>query len=184
MMRRLVLHPTQTAQWHSLVCDAEKASNLYLDEDLQSYLVFLLMRFLDKPDMAAKILAREYLDSLLSSGQRQQEQLRNVGDVCLLHAGLFPRRALRKRVSENYFTELGCGAYEHLSMLLEHEFAGIYHRLSQSFESLRDLLKTMRQLGEAANNPSTRFMYHHPQNDDSQKSQSTLSGAKSSRFHH
>ena len=56
-MSKLVLHPTSTAQWHSLVCEAESASNIYLDEELQSYLVFLLMRFLDKPAMAAKVLA-------------------------------------------------------------------------------------------------------------------------------
>ena len=106
-MRRLVLHPTSTAQWHSLVCDAESAANIYLDEELESYLVFLLMRFLSKPDIAEKIIALDYIDSLLSSGQRKQEKLRDVGDVCLIHAGLFPRRARRKRVSEQYFIDIG-----------------------------------------------------------------------------
>lgn len=145
-MRRFVLHPTPTAQWHSLVCEAEVASNIYLDEELQSYLVFLLMRYLDKPGMAAKILALDYIDSMLSTGLRQEEKLRDVGDVCLIHAGLFPERARRKRVSEQYFIELGCGAYQQLSVVVENQIADLYYRLSRSFLSIRDLLQAMSNL--------------------------------------
>jgi len=147
-MRRLVIHPTSTAQWHSLVCEAESAAKIYLDEELQSYLVFLLMRFLSKPDIAGKILALDYIESLLSSGQRKQDKLRDVGDVCLIHAGLFPKRAKRKRVSDSYFIELGSGAYHHLSGVMEHQVAELYYRLSQSFVPIRDLLNTMYTLGD------------------------------------
>lgn len=147
-MSKLVLHPTSTAQWHSLVCEAESASNIYLDEELQSYLVFLLMRFLDKPAMAAKILALDYIESMLSSGQRKEEKLRDVGDVCLIHAGMFPQRAKRKRVSEKYFIELGCGAYQQLSVVVEQPIAPLYYRLSQSFLPIRDLLHVMSRLEE------------------------------------
>lgn len=145
-MRRFVLHPTPTAQWHSLVCEAEVASNIYLDEELQSYLVFLLMRYLDKPGMAAKILALDYIDSMLSTGLRKEEKLRDVGDVCLIHAGLFPDRARRKRVSEQYFIELGCGAYQQLSVVVENQIADLYYRLSRSFLPIRDLLQAMSNL--------------------------------------
>jgi len=170
-MRRLVLHPTPTAQWHSLVCEAESASNIFLDEELQSYLVFLLMRFLDKPSMAAKILALDYIESMLSSGQRKEEKLRDVGDVCLIHAGFFPERAKRKRVSEQYFIELGCGAYQQLSVVVENPIAPLYHRLSQSFLPIRDLLQAMRQLEE---NPSTNATMHHLNNIFSQTNESPV----------
>jgi len=150
-MRQLVLHPTQTAQWHALVCEAESASQIFLDEELQSYLVFLLMRFLDKPGVAGKILALEYIESMLSSGQRKEAQLRDVGDACLIHAGFFPERARRKRVSEQYFIDLGCGAYQQLSVVAENPIAPLYQRLSQTFLPIRDLLLAMRQLEEATN---------------------------------
>ena len=153
-MRQFVIHPTSTAQWHSLVCDAENAAKIYLDEDLQSYLVFLLMRFLSKPDIAGKILALDYIESLLSSGQHKQNKLRDVGDVCLIHAGFFPKRCKRKRVSDSYFVELGSGAYHHLSEVVENQIAELYYRLSQSFIPIRDLLNTMRNLGEYRNTGS------------------------------
>ncbi len=38
----LLLQPTTTAQWQSLVKDAESSSNLRLNNELESYLVFLL----------------------------------------------------------------------------------------------------------------------------------------------
>jgi len=147
-MRQLILHPTSIAQWHSLVCEAENAAQIYLDTELQSYLVFLLMRFLDRPDITAKVLALDYIESLLSTGQLQQDKLRDVGDVCLIHAGMFPKRARRKRVSEQYFTELGRGAYQQLSAVVEDRVADLYTRLSQSFVPLRNLLGVMCKLGD------------------------------------
>ncbi len=183
-MQRLVIHPTQTAQWHSLVCEAESVANYFLDEELQSYLVFLLMRFLNKPDIAARILAREYLESLLSTGQSQCDKLRDVGDVCLLHAGFFPHRARRKRVSESYFTQLGCGAYEQLAVVQEHEFSGLYFRLSQSFASLRDLLKTMKQLGERHQNHDGTPFFIHAQSDHLQPEKDATQTLPSKRHRH
>lgn len=150
-MSQLVLHPTSTAQWHSLVCEAEGIAQVYLDEELQSYLVFLLMRFSSKPDIAARILALDYIDSLLSSGRPQRDKLRDVGDVCLIHAGFFPRRARRKRVSEQYFVDLGSGAYRHLSAMLETRGARLYQRLCESFVPIRDLLRAMRDVNQQAN---------------------------------
>ncbi|MGD8639379.1 MAG: hypothetical protein PVG89_02055 [Gammaproteobacteria bacterium] len=145
-MSQLVLHPTSTAQWHSLVCEAEQAANVYLDEELQSYLVFLLMRFLSKPDIAGRVLALDYIDSLLADGRQQQDKLRDVGDVCLIHAGFFPRRARRKRVSEQYFIDLGSGAYQHLAVVMENQVADLFYRLHESFVPIRDLLRAMRKL--------------------------------------
>ncbi|MGD8570134.1 MAG: hypothetical protein PVJ39_18755 [Gammaproteobacteria bacterium] len=147
-MSQLVLHPTSTAQWHSLVCEAEGLARVYLDEELQSYLVFLLMRFSSKPDIAARVLALDYIDSLLSTGRNQQDKLRDVGDVCLIHAGFFPRRARRKRVSEQYFVDLGSGAYRHLSAVLETGGARLYQRLYESFLPIRDLLRAMRSVNQ------------------------------------
>ena len=160
-MRQFVIHPTSTAQWHSLVCEAESAAKIYLDEELQSYVVFLLMRFLSKPDIAGKILAIDYIESLLSTGQLKQNKLRDVGDVCLIHAGFFPKRSKRKRVSENYFIELGSGAYHHLSEIEENQISELYYRLSQSFVPLRDLLNTMHSLGDYHSKASA--IYRLPQ---------------------
>ena len=41
----LILHPTPMALWYSLICEAQKEVSVQLKTELESYLVFLLMRF-------------------------------------------------------------------------------------------------------------------------------------------
>lgn len=143
----IVLHPTPTAQWHSLVCEAEAEADFYMDEELQSYLVFLLMRHLSKPELASRILALDYLKGMLAAGNHQHNILRDVGDACLLYAGFFPKQANRRRVSHHYFSDLGCGAYQQLSDTINFGLGSIYSRLSETFISISDVLQAMRQLG-------------------------------------
>jgi len=40
MMDNLVLNTSETAHWHTLICDAEQTCHTHLGETLQSYLVF------------------------------------------------------------------------------------------------------------------------------------------------
>lgn len=143
----IVLHPTSTAQWHSLVCEAEAEADFYMDEELQSYLVFLLMRHLSKPELASRILALDYLKGMLAAGNHQHNILRDVGDACLLYAGFFPKQAKCRRVSHHYFSDLGCGAYQQLSDTVSFGLGSIYSRLSEAFISISDVLHAMQQLG-------------------------------------
>ena len=46
-MSELYLQPTPVAQWHALVNEAQLGCDVELGEELESYLVFMLMRFSD-----------------------------------------------------------------------------------------------------------------------------------------
>lgn len=153
-MNRLVLEPTSTAQWHALVSEAEAACECRLAEELESYLVFLLMRFTGKPELAGSLLALEYLRGALEAGGIRRERLRDVGDQCLLYSGLFPQQAERRLVRISYFVELGRSAYHQLAASLHHRGADMYTHLSEAFVQLRDVLQAMRELhGESAIDP-------------------------------
>jgi len=146
-MPDLVIHPTSTAQWHALVNEAQSACDCMLPETLESYLVFLLMRFADKPHMLARVLALDYLNSnATASSHRRHEQLREVGDHCLLFSGLFPQQAERRMVKVSYFVDLGRVAYQQIA---DHAITGmttIYAELAREFVALMDALQTMREL--------------------------------------
>jgi len=146
-MTSLVLNPSSTAQWHDLVQDAQQITENKLNETLESYLVFLLMRFTNKPEIASTVLALDYLNSLLESKHNRREQLRNIGDQCLLFSGLFPQRAERKRVKISYFVHLGRNAYSELAHVDNKKTAHIYDDLSQGFIQLMDTLHAIRKLG-------------------------------------
>jgi hypothetical protein len=146
-MESLVIQPSATAQWHALVGEAEQACATRLGEELESYLVFLLMRYTDSPEIANSVLALDYLHSMEAIGHLRETQLREVGDKCLLYSGLFPARAERRRVNSSYYVKLGMGAYSALATALAQLKAKLFEDLSQQFVKLMDVLQTMRELG-------------------------------------
>ena len=152
-MKPLVLQPTDVAQWHALVNEAQAACQCNLDESLESYLVFLLMRFAERPDLAGKVMALEFLQAQQETGQITM-QLRDVGDQCLLFSGLFPQLAERRLVKVSYFVGIGRAAYDQLASLVDGHSDRLYARLAEAFVAIMDVLQAMRGLsGEAVLQP-------------------------------
>ncbi len=145
-MKKLLLQPTSTAQWQALVNEAETACAAYLDQDIESYLVFTLMRFTDKPEIVKSMLGMEFLEGVDALGPQQHELLRDVGDKCLLYSGLFPEHAQKRRVSVDYFVDVGQSAYGVLTELPEKIWRGPYPALCKRFVSMMDVLQTMRDI--------------------------------------
>jgi hypothetical protein len=145
-MADLILEPTTTAQWQRLVQEASANTSRRLDEELESYLVFLLARFCGQTELLERIIALEYLRGLEARGRIRNQRLREVGDQCLLFAGLFPHLARRKLVRISYFVQIGCTAYRLLAEALNHSAARLYGDLSSTFVILMDVLHSMRDL--------------------------------------
>lgn len=145
-MDKLVIQPTELAQWHTLIHEAEGICHTQLGEELQSYLVFLLIRYTTHSELADAILALEYLNSWQSSGKVHEEQLRDVGDKCLLYSGLFPGYAQRRRVKISYYVNLGISAYNSLALSLAGVKAKIFNKLSEQFILLMDILHAIREV--------------------------------------
>ena len=144
-MTTLVLQPTDLAQWHALVNEAQAACDCHLDEPIESYLVFLLMRFADRPEMARKIMALEFLRAQ-SPDARQLDSLRDVGDQCLLFSGLFPKIAEKRMVRVSYFVNLGRSAYDQLASLVDRQSERLFSNLAGGFVAAMDVLHAMRGL--------------------------------------
>lgn len=151
IMGVLLLQPTTTAQWQSLVKDAESSSNLRLNNELENYLVFLLGYYNHRPDIASSVLAKEFLTGMTERYSRKRECLREVGDKCLLFAGFFPGQAEKKHVKIQYFIELGQSAYIQVASLSKAASAALYNALSYDFISLMEILHTIRGFSDPAN---------------------------------
>ncbi|MBA2709164.1 MAG: hypothetical protein H0U57_01025 [Tatlockia sp.] len=142
-MKTLILHPTELSQWHALVYDAQASTSLMLNENTESYLVFLLMRFSQSSQLIESIIALDFLESLPKPRIRQAELLRDVGDKSLLFCGLFPGMAKRRHVSLDYFSDMGQAAYFTAGEMHESQ-SGLYLQLSQQFLVLQQVLRAMR----------------------------------------
>ncbi len=144
-MANLITGTGETDSWYRLVMEAEQTSQRYLPEETESYLVFLLMRYLRRPDLVRRVMAMTYLRAMLSSGRVQQARLQDVGDQCLMLAGLFPGQAERRRVRVDYFVELGRGAYFRRAAGDADPDESVYASLAQSFPDLMRVLRAIRQ---------------------------------------
>ena len=82
MSNDLILEASNLAQWHTLVQEAEKESGYQLDEVMESYLVFTLMRFMKDQNLCTQAMALEYLQLQNLPNAVRTEQLRNIGDQC------------------------------------------------------------------------------------------------------
>ena len=67
--------------------------------------------------------------------------MKEVGDHCLLFAGLFPRAAEKRLVKISYFVGLGQGAYSTISQCTD----DLYGLLALQFVVLTDVLQSIRQ---------------------------------------
>ncbi len=145
-MSKVILHNNSTAAWQELVSDAQQLSQTQLNEELESYLVFMLMRFTEYADMHQRPIALDFLDTLHSAGQLQKIQLREVGDKCLLFSGFFPGLAEKRLVKVSYYVDVGQNAYHLLASLSNTVTCNLFVQLSNRFVPLMDVLQTMREM--------------------------------------
>ena len=153
MSKPFILDSSELSQWHTLVHDAEQDYGCQLDEAMQSYLVFTLMRFAKNQQLNSKALAIDYLNSHHLPNSMRSEQLRDIGDQCLLVSGLYPQSAERRQVGVNYYVDLGRSAYQHIGAVAQQGIAELYQQLAESFILLMDLLQTIRQYSSPALQP-------------------------------
>jgi len=148
-----ILEPSEMAQWHTLVQDAEQDYGCQLDEAMQSYLVFTLMRFARNSQLNTQALAIDFLQSQKLPLKQRSEQLRDIGDQCLLVSGLYPQSAEKRQVGVGYYVDMGRSAYQHISSVTQQSIADLYRQLAESFILLMDLLQTIRRYSSPAMEP-------------------------------
>lgn len=130
--------------WQDIVKHAEDRCSVNLTQELETYLVSLLMRYVDKPEVAQQVFATAFIEALNKQQTMRQQSLQNIGDQCLLFAGLFPRVTERKRVKLSYFVDLGKSAYSMIAKSAV-DLNALYASLATQFVVLMDVLQSLRE---------------------------------------
>lgn len=136
----LLTNSSSLALWQDVIKHAENSCCVELNEELEIYLVSLLDRYINKPEVAKQIFATAFLEALHLQEQQRKVSLQHIGDQCLLYAGLFPRLAEKRHVKINYFVDLGRSAYAAVS----HTTNDLYGSLALQFVVLMDVLQSIR----------------------------------------
>ncbi len=165
-----IIVDSTTAQWHKLVLEAQQITQSPLNEDLESYLVFMLMRNINNSDINSRVMALEYIESINRSGSERKMRLREVGDQCLLFSGLYPQRAQRRQMKVKYYVDLGRTAYLQLADDLSASMAKLYQQLSDSFVYIVDTLLAIRSMSQQFHNRDVLLAFELWQDINSQHS--------------
>lgn len=138
------LHIPETAGWRALLTRASSAAELPLDEPLENYLTCLLLRQIGVPTSALDGLARGFARNLIIETPGAAEQsLVEIGEQCLLFAGLFPEQAAEQLMPVSYFVRMGVDAYRKYADV---NGESLYAHVADQFVALMDVLQCLRDL--------------------------------------
>lgn len=145
-----IFEPTVTATWVEFVKAGEARAECNLGEDLESFLVFTLMRFMHRTDLFSVVLALEFLHASTEyTGKKKEQVLSEIGDTSLILAGLFPERSQRLGVSPSYFSEMGRMAFGELADSFAARklkgLEGLYRNVESGFPFMANVLLATRE---------------------------------------
>ncbi len=134
--------------WQELVQEAAGRVGHPLDESGEAYLVFMLLRYQGDAWLLSHVLGLDWLDAHNLVGTARADTLRDVGDRCLLVAGLFPGLAERRRVNVDYYIDIGRSAYQGVAEVGRQAYAALYRQLARSYLDLVETLNAVRSLAQ------------------------------------
>lgn len=127
---------------YEIVLAAEDKSKIYLNEELESYLVRLMATWFDKNDIPPETpVAILMLTAMQSQHYDKQEQLKFVGDICLFYDSFKIKQ--RKWPSMTYYKEMGTTAY---GMAYLHSNNDIYEQMENNFATCSKILSNIKLL--------------------------------------
>ncbi len=131
---------TSFSLWQEVIQHAESRCAVRLNQQVESYLISMLIRHMDKPELCKQVFAIAFLEALQLQSHQRHLSLQEIGDQCLIYAGLFPLAAEMRHVKISYFVNLGQSAYGNISRTGNDLFAS----LALDFVVLMDVLQSTR----------------------------------------
>lgn len=137
----LLTNSTTAGLWQDVVKNAENRCSIALKKELEAYLVTLLARYMTHSELTHQIFATAFMHAMQKQHKERDVALQEVGDQCLIYAGLYPNNAERRLVKLSYFVDIGRSAYAHISGAAN----DLYGSLAVQFVVLMDVLQAIRE---------------------------------------
>jgi hypothetical protein len=132
--------PYIKASW-DLVMEAEGRTEVFLQDDLEAYLVHMMARNFRNSKMPPDIICLEFPKA------RTQEDYLQIGDNCLFVDAWDVKRA--RLVAQNYYEQMGQIAYSSAA-IASRPVNELYERVAREFRLLSRVLRGIRDRAFAA----------------------------------
>ncbi len=148
--------PNQAAVqlWHQLLNEGSIRTGTTLDDATQSYLVCALMRHLGDPHLMSRVYCVDWIEAQAQEAEERVDSLRDIGDRCLIIAGMYPNFAASRNVPNSYFAQTGKAAYAEIARCGTHADSPLFEKLSDIFPVITLVLESLQ-----AQTPSGRTSY-------------------------
>ena len=143
---KIIIEPSDDAHWYLLIKEAHDKSDYGYNEQIENYLVITLKKYATQAKIAQQTIALRLLSGLNQEELNHQDLLREVGDECLVLAGLFPHRSLKHHLPLSYYIHAGQSAYSHYANkhTTRCKNPELFDQLSTHFIGLMDILQLIR----------------------------------------
>lgn len=122
---------------YQVILSAEHQAGIQLDQETEAYAVHLFARYIDRPTINQNPVCIKFLESLSKPKKVKCEELRAVGDECLLIHGL--ELGKPRWPNNKYYREMGQMAYVTIAKTDAGE--RFFERLALQFDQLGDIFK-------------------------------------------
>jgi len=117
---------------YDLVLEGEGQANLFLEHEVEAYVVHLMANNFERTDIGNEAVALKMLAAM--NGGNRQDFLK-IGDECLLiHSYPFRRR---KWPTDTYYLDMGTTAYGMVNHIMEEHFEPAGRVLNAVFQRIR-----------------------------------------------
>ncbi|WP_119343986.1 hypothetical protein [Facilibium subflavum] len=140
---QLIMEKTAISAMYHLVQEGEKNSGVFLEEDLQAFIVYALLRNIRNNALKDFVFAEELLSAIQSMSIKRLEV---ILDHALIYAGMYPKRVKKAGLSKTYYCDIGISASEHLSVYhakLRSSYEEVYRKIAKQFDELVYVLKSL-----------------------------------------
>jgi hypothetical protein len=98
--------------FYDVVKESQAKSGFDLPHEVEAYIVMLLSDFVDRNDIPPELTFAEMFLTI-----RNQQQAKQLGDICLFVSGAFPRLKARHGINRRYYQDIGSTSYEMASAM-------------------------------------------------------------------
>jgi hypothetical protein len=163
MAEPLVRRESPVEYFRELVESAMERQHLSAHELTSFYLVNLLAGFvqLDRTSSSSEdeALGVRFVKALREAGNRQRDQLRQVGDLSLFISGFFAESLTRSLVDIDYYIQLGEYAYASLARQGDAAFGDVFDELAEKFSAFVDVLGEVSERTALTSNSDLLRLY-------------------------
>ncbi len=126
--------PYLRASWE-LVMESEGKSQIFLDEELEAYLVHMMARNFRNHRFPPEVVCLEF------GRAKTRDDFRQIGDSCLFVDAWDVKRA--KLVEQNYYEKMGQIAYSYAALVTK-PVDELFDRVAKEFGLLSRVLRQMK----------------------------------------